>query len=109
MSEPNVYDVGDEVEIQLAPASGNGPGDPGTITLHIVKPDHTLHDTYTYAAGEVTREMGRGAFPADQPVYFRLFVIPSAGTWRYRWETTAPIIGAEQGYFVARPSVVPAP
>lgn len=72
--------------------------DPTTITLTVTAPDGT-DDTYTYAAGQVTK--------ASTGVYVRAIVLDLAGTWTYRWAGEGAVEQVFDGFLVADPEPSP--
>lgn len=101
--KPNSYDVGDPVVIELTVQAGSPLAltAPSEVVLKIIKPDGTLHSELALSDDDIVEDEA-GKYHYD-------FIVPSAGTWRYRWETSGTVIGAEQDRFVVRPSYAPAP
>lgn len=88
----NDYIIGDAARISLAvidTATGNLV-DPGGLTLKWRTPAGVV-TTHTYSpdAGVVVRD-GVGLFHAE-------FNLDAHGRWYWRWQTTAPSVGATEG------------
>lgn len=84
------YLIGQVVRISVAATDADATAaDPGGLALLVKSPDGTI-TTYTYGtAAEVVRT-ATGAYHAD-------IALDTAGTWRWRWEATAPNAGADEG------------
>jgi hypothetical protein len=94
----NKYDIGDKVRLTLDVQEIGAYVDPSTVVLKVKKPDTTV-TTYTYGVGADVVKSATGR-------YFVLVSITAAGAWYYRWETTGPGQGAEEGAFTALKSKV---
>ena len=94
----NKYDIGDRVRLTLDVQEAGAYVDPTSVVLKVKKPDNTV-TTYTYGvSADVVR--------SDEGRYYILVSITVAGAWYYRWETTGPGQGAEEGAFTALKSKV---
>ncbi|MEY2632211.1 MAG: hypothetical protein RIR00_865 [Pseudomonadota bacterium] len=72
--------------------------DPGSLRLLVRAPDGQV-DIYVYgSAAEVVRE-GSGLFHAD-------ILLTASGNWTWRWETTEPNVGADEGALIVAASQV---
>lgn len=89
-----VYDVGDTVRLSCTIQSSTGGYTAATVRLIVNAPDG---DETLVAAGALTSTAtGR----------YRYDVVPDVGgRWRYRFESTGAIVGAEQGAFAVRPRI----
>lgn len=56
--------------------------DPTTVTLKVKDPSGNI-STYTYAAGEITKE--------STGIYYKDVVLDESWTWKARYETTGPV------------------
>ncbi|MBI5659882.1 MAG: hypothetical protein HZC43_10135 [Nitrosomonadales bacterium] len=70
--------------------------DPGAVRVKVKGPDGVVA-TYSYPA-TVTKS-GVGLYACDVP-------LPTAGAYRWRWESDAPNAGAAQGNFLVLPGNV---
>ncbi len=93
----NDYLFGETARLSVAITDSAGaPADPGTLRLKTKSPNNQVQ-TYTFgASGEVIRD-GAGLFHAD-------ILLNAPGTWAWRWETSAPNAGADEGAFAVRPT-----
>lgn len=92
----NTYDVGDSVRLYIALVDSNGAAvDPTTLTL-TVKPAAGTATTYTYAAGQITKD-STGNYHKD-------YTVPSGtgGMVYYKFTATGTAIGMEPGSFAVR-------
>lgn len=91
-----VYHVGDLVRIAAVFKDVNGTAtDPTTITLKVKDPSGNT-DTYTYAAGQITK--------ASTGNYHRDISIDETGDWHYEWVSTGSGQGVEPGEFTVEPT-----
>lgn len=92
----NTYDVGDNVRLSIALVNSAGAAvDPTTLTL-TVKPALGTAVSYTYAAGEITKD-SVGNYHKDITV-----ASGSGGMYYYKFTATGTAIGMEQGSFGVR-------
>lgn len=83
----NIYNYGETVKISGVFTAAGVLTNPTTVTLKIHTPAG-VETSYTYAAGEVTREAtGK---------YYREVLVNEAGEWFYRWEGTGAVQGADE-------------
>lgn len=88
-----IFDIGDTVKMQATFKDDSGDlSDPASVTLTVKDPDG---DTSTPS---VTKE--------STGVYYGTVQVDTAGTWRYRFESTGTPTLAEEGTFKARVSEV---
>ncbi len=92
----NEYDKGSSTRISNEFKVAGVLTDPTTITLKIKKPDGTS-STYTYAAGEITREAAGK--------YYKDFTLNQVGFWLYRWEGTGTCEAVDENYLQVVPSL----
>jgi len=92
----NTYDVGDNVRLSIAIVNSAGAAtDPTALSL-TVKPGQGTATTYTYAAGDITKD-STGNYHYDYTV-----LTGSGGTVYYKFTATGTAIGMEQGSFGVR-------
>lgn len=92
----NTYDVGDDVRLSIELKDSAGAVvDPTTLTL-TVKPALGTATTYTYAAGQITKD-STGNYHKDYTV-----LTGSGGMVYYKFTATGTAIGMEQGAFMVR-------
>jgi len=92
----NTYDPGDSVRLSVAIVNSAGTAtDPTTLTL-TVKPGDGTAVSYTYAAGEITKDSVGN--------YHKDYTVPSGtgGTVYYKFTATGTAIGMEPGSFAVR-------
>ncbi|MFA5053314.1 MAG: hypothetical protein WC565_04610 [Parcubacteria group bacterium] len=90
------YDVGDLVRLDCALVNSSGVAtDPTTLTL-TVKPGDGTAVSYTYAAGEITKDSVGN--------YHKDYTVPTGtgGTVYYKFTATGTAIGMEPGSFAVR-------
>lgn len=71
--------------------------DPGGLALKVKAPNGTV-TTYPYGGGVVLKD-AVGSYHAD-------LILNQAGAWTWRWEATAPNVGADEGTLQVRKSAV---
>jgi hypothetical protein len=92
----NTYDVGDNVRLSIALVNSAGAAvDPTTLTL-TVKPALGTAVSYTYAAGEITKD-SVGNYHKDITV-----ASGSGGMYYYKFTATGTAIGMQPGSFAVR-------
>lgn len=92
----NTYNVGDSVRLYVALVDVDGDAvDPTTLTL-TVKPALGTAVSYTYAAGEITKD-SVGNYHKDYTV-----LSGSGGMVYYKFVATGTAIGSEPGSFAVR-------
>ncbi len=72
--------------------------DPTALTFEYEQPDKTIV-TYNYNVGTNIVKTAVG-------IYTITVALTQAGTWRYRWQSTAPNHGAVEGTLVVNPSII---
>lgn len=86
----NSYFLGQGVTVRCEFAVNGVFTDPTTVTLTVQKPDRT-ETTYTYGAGEITK---------DSLGHFSKQIEPATlGTYIYKWKGTGACIAAFEYYF----------
>ena len=86
-------DIGDQVSITAVFTPKTGNTDPTTVVLRVMLPSGT---TTTYTNSTIV------AVATDS--YSQTFTPTTAGTHRYRWESTGSVTAAEEGFFVVQRS-----
>lgn len=71
--------------------------DPGGLVLKVKSPAGSLA-TYAFGGAEIVRD-GLGAYHAD-------IALAESGQYRWRWEASAPNVGADQGFLQVAASLV---
>ena len=102
-----VYDVGDAVRVYSAfrantitvtagvPAISSATlTDPTTVTL-LVETPAGVQTSYTYAAGEVTKD--------STGVFYRTVTLNASGQWIIRWTGTGAVASAGESTITVRP------
>ena len=92
-----IYDSGDKVRLSaIFTTTANATGDPGGVTLRLLKPDGTsgvlVYNTDTALVREATG------------VYYWETGLVSPGTYFYRWEASGNLQAAEEASFTVRQS-----
>jgi len=72
--------------------------DPSALIFEYEQPDGVIViNTYGVGINIVKKSTG---------IYTITVVLSQAGTWRYRWQSTAPNHGAAEGTLVVNPSII---
>ena len=96
MSEPWI--IGQVARISVAITDAvDVAADPGGLTLKI-KPPAGAVVSHAYGAGVVLKD-ATGAYHAD-------ITLDQAGQYRWRWEASAPNVGADQGFLHVEASLL---
>lgn len=102
MSTPvNRYDIGDVVTLTGTFTVDDVLTDPTEIEVTILEPDGSVAGPFTLTAAEVVKESD-GVFSFD-------FTPTQVGDHHYRIAGTGGAIGAEEGFFIVKERLVPAP
>lgn len=94
------YDVGDLARVTAVFTDGETGAavDPDTVSLQY-RPDGDETITLVYGTDAEVVKDSTGHYHAD-------IDLDSAGTWRYRWQSTGEGQAAEEGYFMVRTQMV---
>lgn len=91
--------LGESARVFLTVATPEGVlTDPAAVAVKVKAPDGTLTAITYGQSGEIVRTAA-GLFYYDLP-------LAQAGTWSWRWETTAPAAGAVEGLIYVEKSRV---
>lgn len=89
------YHVGDYVRLRVTFYVSDIPTDPTTVSLSVMQPDGVT-TTYTYAAGQITRQ--------SAGVYYRDIALAGEGWWQYRWVGAGAVAAADEGWIQVAPT-----
>ncbi len=93
----NSYDLGDQVRLSAAFTDADGAAvDPTVVTVKYSDPTGSVTDL-DYGVDLAVTRTTTGAYYVD-------FVPHTAGTWRYRWESSGAVTAAAEGEFQVRRS-----
>lgn len=97
MASGGMYLEGATVRLQATFKVSGTETDPNTVTLKVKDPSGTT-TSYTYAAGELTKD--------STGVYYKDVTPDDVGAWTYRFIGTGAAAGVDEATFEVQPSAI---